>query len=378
MLRKVLFVQYTNPAAYPPLEHSSRILANDGWQVLFLGTGSLGASELRFPTHERIQVRQMSSSPAGWQQKLHYLLFACWVLVWVLRWRPRWIYASDHLSAPAALLLSYLPGLHVIYHEHDSPTTGHHSLFQHLCLTARRKLASRARLCILPNQIRLIHFRQETGSKADMVCVWNCPRIEEVCPPRKLHANSGLSLYYHGNLSPQLLPIDLIKCMANSDYTINLTVIGYETARNQGYRKYLEEEARNLGISERITILAPKSRVELWQHLSKCDVGIALFPESQSNINLQYLAGASNKVFDYLAGGLAVLVNDSPDWCEMIVNNGYGLACDPADTASIATKLNWFYEHSAEMRDMGERGRQQVETEWNYETQFKPVIRQLS
>jgi hypothetical protein len=34
---KILYLQYTNPAAYPPLEHNSRILANEGWQVLFLG-----------------------------------------------------------------------------------------------------------------------------------------------------------------------------------------------------------------------------------------------------------------------------------------------------------------------------------------------------
>jgi hypothetical protein len=33
---KTLYLQYTNPAGYPPLEPSSRILANEGWQVLFL------------------------------------------------------------------------------------------------------------------------------------------------------------------------------------------------------------------------------------------------------------------------------------------------------------------------------------------------------
>ena len=34
-MKRVVYVQYTNPAAYPPLEHSSRILADAGWQVLF-------------------------------------------------------------------------------------------------------------------------------------------------------------------------------------------------------------------------------------------------------------------------------------------------------------------------------------------------------
>lgn len=378
MNRKILYIQYTNPAAYPPLEHSSRILANDGWQVLFLGTESLGASELRFPSHENIQVRQLSFSPAGWGQKLHYLLFACWTLFWVLYWQPRWVYASDHLSAPVALILSLLFNLNVLYHEHDSPAAIQTSFFQRLCLTARCQLAQRAQLCILPNQTRLARFRQETATKTEMVCVWNCPRNEEVSPPHKLQTDTVLSLYYHGNLSPQLLPIEIIRCMASSYYKIRLTVIGYETTGSQGYGACLEEEARNLGISERLTILEPKSRQELWQYLRKCDVGIALFPRSQGNINLQNLVGASNKVFDYLAGGLAVLVNDSPDWCQMIVANGYGLACDPADITGIAAKLRWFCEHPVEMRAMGEKGRQRIELEWNYETQFAPVRTRLS
>ena len=46
--RRVMYVQYTNPAAYPPLEHSSRIAAGQGWDVLFVGAEVLGAAALRF------------------------------------------------------------------------------------------------------------------------------------------------------------------------------------------------------------------------------------------------------------------------------------------------------------------------------------------
>src|SRR5262249_15965707 len=106
---RILYIQYTNPAGYPPLEHSSRILADAGWKVEFLGTGALGA-ELRFPPHPNITTRQMAFCPAGWRQKLHYFRFALWVLGWALWRRPRWVYASDLLSCPVALVLSFLPG----------------------------------------------------------------------------------------------------------------------------------------------------------------------------------------------------------------------------------------------------------------------------
>ena len=55
--RSIVYVQYTNPGGYPPLEHSSRLLADDGWEVTFLGTGSFGGNELKFPPHPKIHVK---------------------------------------------------------------------------------------------------------------------------------------------------------------------------------------------------------------------------------------------------------------------------------------------------------------------------------
>jgi hypothetical protein len=143
-VRKILFIQYTNPAIYPPLERSSRLLANKGWQVLFLGTGSLpGADSLRFKPHERIEVKQMPFCPAGWRQKLHYAWFVLWALWWTLRWKPEWTYASDLLSCPAAALSSFLPRAQIIYHEHDSPGKSKKSVFLKLAFAARSRLAHR-------------------------------------------------------------------------------------------------------------------------------------------------------------------------------------------------------------------------------------------
>src|ERR1700744_5103433 len=92
--RRILYLQYTNPGGYPPILHSSRILADRGWQVLFLGI-ALGSHRLTIPDHPNIRSEQKGGCPPGWKQKLHYLWFSIWCLYWVLRWRPDWIYASD-------------------------------------------------------------------------------------------------------------------------------------------------------------------------------------------------------------------------------------------------------------------------------------------
>src|SRR5438270_673003 len=108
---RILYLQYTNPAAYPPLEHSSRILANGGWKVLFLGTRAVGADSLRFSSHPNVSVRQLSFCKPGWRQKIHYAIYCAWTLAWVAAWRPRWVYLSDLLSCPVGLILTLVPRL---------------------------------------------------------------------------------------------------------------------------------------------------------------------------------------------------------------------------------------------------------------------------
>ena len=375
---RILYLQYANPAVYPPLEHSSRILAQAGWEVTFLGIGALGADALRFPPGERIQVKQLPFVAAGWRQKLHYLRFTLLSLWWTLRWRPDWIYASDLLSGPAGWLLSCVLRRRVVYHEHDAPATKGENFFQRLCLVARRALARRAQLCIVPNQQRLEKFSAETGVAENLLCVWNCPRQEEVVAPRAPRP-SDLWVLYHGSIVPDRLPVSVLEALALLPETVKLRVVGYETIGSLGYVGQLKELAARLGISKRIEFLgAVPQRSDLLSICRRCDVGLAFMPLGSNDLNMQAMTGASNKPFDYLACGLALLVSDLPDWREMYVAHGYGRVCDPSNPQSIAAALRWYLEHPVEMRAMGENGRQRIAREWNYETQFSLVQRQIS
>src|SRR5262249_48345283 len=119
---RVLFLQFTNPAGYPPLEHASRILARLGWDVLFLGTGAYGADSLRFPGDPAIRERRMPALRPGMLQKPAYVAYTAWAVATCAVWRPRWIYASDPTAALPALLGRLALRFHIVYHEHDSPT----------------------------------------------------------------------------------------------------------------------------------------------------------------------------------------------------------------------------------------------------------------
>ncbi len=373
-------MQYTNPAAYPPLEHSSRILADSRWRVIFLGTGALGAAALRFRPHRNITVRQMRFCGAGWRQKLHYAAFCAWVLGWTIAWRPKWIYASDPLSSPIALLLSWLPGIRIIYHEHDSPSTEDvGSWFGKFTLWARRRLAVRTMCCVLPNQERATRFHATVGHLRHVFCVWNCPAKEEASAARPPLNDNGLWLLYHGSIVPSRLPLTVLEAMALLPDCVKLRIIGYETVGHRGYLKTLKAKACELGIADRIEAIGSvPSRAELLESCRRSDVGFALLPHQSRDINEQTMVGASNKPFDYLACGLALLTSNRPDWRATYADPRYGLTCDPEDSASIATAVRCLMDHPGELRTMGERGRQRILNDWNYETQFQSVARVLN
>lgn len=375
---RILYIQYTNPGAYPPLEHSSHLLAARGWEVLFLGIKIPGEDDLRLLPHPRITVHELSTSGIGWRQRLHYLSYALWVAAWTLRWRPAWIYASDAIICPIVLLISLLPGVNVVYHEHDSPQPSRQRASDRLKAWARRQVANRARIRVLPNAVRAERFARSVsrGRALSIHCVWNCPRLDEVGPRRAPYAGDVLRVLYHGTIVPSRLPLQLLDAIPR--LPIHLQVIGYETQGHIGYARQLREYAERLGIGDRLGILPGMPRHKLLSISRQADVGLAFVPAHTEDSNLRWMAGASNKPFDYLAGGLAVLVSDLGDWRRMYVEPGYGLACNAEDPRSVEAALGWFIDHPAQMRAMGERGRQRIAAKWNYENQFAPVLERLN
>ena len=377
--RRVMYVQYTNPAAYPPLEHSSRIAAGQGWDVLFVGAEVLGAAALRFTPHERIGVRRLATIRAGGRQWLRYIHFVLWVLSCVVMWRPNRVYASEYLACPIGMVLTFVPGVKVIYHEHDSPAAAGRDVPRQVCLAARRWLARRAAVCVLPNERRAGRFAREMRVQRNVACVWNCPSRAEVGPPHPVGDQQSLWVLYHGSIVPSRLPSTFVAALVRLPESVKLRVIGYETVGHEGYMDSLRAAAHQLGVDQRIEFLGTlPTRADVLTWARRSDVGLSLFtPSIPAGADDEAMVGASNKPFDCLASGLPLLVSDLEEWHRLYVTPGYALACDPADPESIAAALQWFLTHPRERWQMGESGRQRILGEWNYERQFAPVYAAL-
>ena len=374
---RVMYVQYTNPAGYPPLEHSAMALAARGWEVRFAGISGRGAAPMEFPPFPRIEVWRMTWCAPGFKQKLHYLRYAIWCLLKAWRFKPEWIYCSDLLAALPGLWIQRLTGAKLLYHEHDSPAAakGREKWFAAYCRQSRRSIAQKASVVVLPNQARLETFLHDNPTNGEALCVWNCPSIHDLEASSAERGRRGpLRVLYHGSIVPDRFPVMMLEALAACEREVVIRLIGYEVPGMIGYTDQLKQEAQRLGVAERFEYLGTlPQRSDLMARAAECDVGLSLLNYRSEDINMRHMVGASNKPFDYLSQGLALIVPHAPEWEELFVDNGCAVACEPGNTEELAETFRWLSEHRDEVRRMGETGRRLIQQKWNYETQFAKV-----
>jgi len=376
----IAYIQYTNPACYPPLQHSSRMFANSGMKVLFLGTGSGGQSNsFEFPFHENIKVKRWNFCKAGWKQKFHYAAFCLWSSFTAWWSGAKWVYASDPFSCPAALIAQRVLGIKIVYHEHDSPNSNSvkKSFFDKCQLFFRKIIGRSANIVVFPNEARANLFREDTCRTAPIEIVWNVPSLEEIelCKNTK---PANPVLFYHGSLNEKRLPLSVLDALMFLDSTVELVFAGYTAGLSFDYGEWYLDEAKKRGLENRVRYLGPiVDRESLLTECCKATIGLAFMPKDSDDINMRYMTGASNKPFDYLACGLNLIVSDLPEWIEFYITPGFALGCDPEKAESIKLAVCQSLDVPSEKDLFNIKTHDYFLSKWNYEKQFETVLKMV-
>jgi glycosyltransferase involved in cell wall biosynthesis len=376
---RVLYVQYANPAAYPPLVHSIALLSDAGCEIRVVGLATM-ADDLGSPYPNDVRTRLLADEAPGWRQKVHYARFAWTVVRECAAFRPDWIYASDALSAPIVALVRTFRSVRVLYHEHDAPVLPDEgqqpTRFTRAVLRARASVTRRADVCVVPNRERAMLLDRGPGSSNPQI-VWNCPRRADAVNVRPRSQETPVRFLYQGSIVPARLPLAVIDAFRLIDERAQLVIAGYETIGHPGYVRTLLDRAASAGIANRVTYTGVLNRARHLSRTASCDVGLSLFPLATLDPNESTMVGASNKAFEYLAKGLALVVSDRPEWRRAFVETGFARPCDPSSAASIAEACQWYLDRPDDRRAMGERGRRRILEEWNYDAMFQPVLTRM-
>lgn len=367
-MKEVIYVQYTNPGGYPPLEHSSDVFLSMGLRTLFLGVEIKSLDGLDFPDHDGRMVRLLPWVEPGLRRKLLYLWFVLWSLTVCIARRPALVYCSDAYSCPVARVLKAL-GRNVLYHEHDAPQPSG-SVMHRWVLKCRRRVLERVATLVPSDGRRDLVVGQGAN---EVQVVWNCPSSGEVEGLRGSGADSSddvLRIVYQGTIVPDRVPRNLVRAMISAELIgrVELKIIGYETQSGVGLLEELERIAADGGAPDAVEFLGPLPRHEMLRVGAKYDVGLSLMPMESSDVNMTTMIGASNKPFDYLVQGLPMICSDLPDWRSAF--SEYAVFCDPTSVTSIRSALIELLDRPEWRQVAGVRGRARIAEEWNYEQLF--------
>jgi glycosyltransferase involved in cell wall biosynthesis len=111
---------------------------------------------------------------------------------------------------------------------------------------------------------------------------------------------------------------------------------------------------------ENVSFLPPVPKFSMSQALAAADACLAILKP----IPL-YATVYPNKVFDYMAAGRPVLLAIDGVIRQVIETNQAGVFVRPGDSQALAAAMRWLADHPAEAREMGQRGRQAVDRDFN-------------
>lgn len=139
-------------------------------------------------------------------------------------------------------------------------------------------------------------------------------------------------LLYQGGVGPSRYIEPIIKAMKYAPRAVFVI-------RGPGiewYRKDYRRLASSLGIAERVFCLDPVPSQRVVIEAASANAGIW----SLENLCKNFQFALPNKVFEYLAAGLPILVADYPETRKLVKTHGVGLCFDPDSPLSIAEAIN--------------------------------------
>jgi glycosyltransferase involved in cell wall biosynthesis len=79
-------------------------------------------------------------------------------------------------------------------------------------------------------------------------------------------------------------------------------------------------------------------------------------------------------MFEYMSAGIPVIASHFPLWRDILNGANCGLAVDPARPGEIAAAIEFILTHPQEAEVMGQRGRQLVMQDLNWEREEQKLL----
>ncbi|MEU6365272.1 glycosyltransferase [Streptomyces sp. NPDC046931] len=338
---KILMAVVSDLRSDARVRREAAALAADGHDVRVVGfdsgvrrAGSTVEEGVRYdvvPFPSRNLPRPLRLARAGLGAARAALLMA--------RGRPDAVHCHNlHLSLPA-LLVARRHGAALVYDAHELEACKHRGPVRRLIERWERLVWCRSQARITTNPSRAEYLERLHGSRPTVV--GNYPRTPGPgMEPKDLRARLGiprerLVLIFQGGFYLESRCFRTVAAALRELPEWHWVLIGFGS--DDTVRK-LRELVAECGIEDRTAILPAVPVDELLSYTAGADVGVVALTDSGPNCYL----GDTNKLFEYLMAGLAVVGSDFPEVRRAVLEGPAGptgVLFDPASSASVARAL---------------------------------------
>jgi glycosyltransferase involved in cell wall biosynthesis len=382
MKPRLLITIYANPDHYPPTVYAVRILSK--YFNIHILSRNMGEPIYEWPSDVTIErmgeygsAREKEAANAA-EKLVEYARFVRRTRALIKQMQPLTVYSYDAHAFVASILGRAGRSIPLIFHAHELPETENLSRtsLEGWVVRAALKGTRSADAVVFPEKNRARHWLMAAGGARPPIVVPNCPDQSYFSPPTSwseaiTNRYRAREVVYVGYAGVENGHLEALRAIAMTD-GIRLRVIGDHRPE---FGERFNALAHELEVSERVSLDGWLSLDELRERASRASVGLSLYKPVTKG--LEYVAAASNKLFEYAAMGLPVIVPDRENYRDFLGDAGWVTYADAEQPESIARAITSIFADRERYAAMSRAARRVFEEQYNYEHVFAPALARI-
>ncbi len=377
----LLLVLYANPDYYPPTRNAVSILS-EYFQVEVV-CRNVGERVAQWPFG--VSIERIGAGDSENQRRaanaiskiLELRGFMAAVRRAIARVRPAVIYAHDSHAFCAALSARRIRTTPVIFQLHELPEIDALPLRSLQTWVIRRALreTAAANLMVFPERRRAEIWMGAAADHRSPLIVPNCSTLRFTPDGYDVarmidHRWAAKKALYLGAVGEDNGHREAVRALAFVPPNVSLEIVGNADP------EFVVELARTAdasGTRQRLSLTGFVEHARLVDQASDMALGLCLYKPVHRN--WEFSGSATNKLFEYAALGLPVVVPDRASYREFLAAETWVAYADPSDAHSIARAIEFVLTDRRRYSEMSMAARRAFETRFNYEHVFDPVLR---
>jgi glycosyltransferase involved in cell wall biosynthesis len=367
---------YVHPDFYPPTINAINNLAEQCEELIVITRNNCKEDYFIGDNVKFVKIGNYIQ-PYDFEQKsivfkiITFLKFTFKVLQYSKNKKTDWLISYDFIPLFSFYLInSLLPKTTKYwYHNHDVPDVNANSKFSIGWFAAKyeQKALQKMHYFTLPSNDRLEYYPNlNTNTKYALIPNYPSKKIYKQSNAQILIDEQPIRILYQGSIGKGHSLEEMISLLNTQIDGRNLQLVLKGPVRDQ-YKKELNQIAVANKVEKKLEWIGIGLYRDLQKVTKSCNIGIAIY--KGTDVMNKTLGTASNKIYEYAACGLPILVYDNEQFRKYLSKYKWVVFTD-GSVDSLTVSINYIVNNYNELSQMA---RKDFESHFNFDNYFKII-----